>query len=267
MPADPQPSLRPASTVLLLRDGADGLEVFMVERHREIESFSGALVFPGGKVDPGDGDPTLRGHVTGADGLGDGALAFRVAAIREAFEEVGVLLARAEPGGPLIEGQRLADLDRRYRKPLELDEVTMADLADAESLQFAVDLLVPFAHWITPDIVPKRFDTHFFLGPATPEQLAGIAGHDGREAVDSVWVRPRDALAEADAGRRTLVFATRMNLEKLGRSDTVAEALTAARASTIVTVTPEVTLTDTGRTLRIPAEADYGLTEMAIPEG
>jgi 8-oxo-dGTP pyrophosphatase MutT (NUDIX family) len=216
---------RPASTVLLLRDGAQGLEVFMVVRHREIDFASGALVFPGGRVEAAD--LALAG--------GDAALAFRVAAVRETFEECGVLLAA--PGTPpAAEGDFAAMLAARGLVP---------DVAG----------LAHFAHWITPEPVPKRFDTHFFLAAAPADQAAL---HDGHEAVDSLWIRPRDALAEAEAGRRKIVFPTRMNLVKLARHASVAEAFAAARAAPVVTVLPEMRMTPEGRVLRIPAAAGYG---------
>ena len=113
-PTAPAPIL-PASTVLLLRDDPSGLLVFMVERHHAIDFASGALVFPGGKVDAGDHETGLRGRAAGTAALDDAALALRIAAIREAFEEAGVLLARPAGGGALIGHVRLTALGRRYR--------------------------------------------------------------------------------------------------------------------------------------------------------
>ena len=215
----------PASTVLLLRDGPEGLEVFMVVRHTSNDFASGALVFPGGRVEASDA--VLAG--------GDEAGAFRVAAIRETWEECGVLLAA--PGTPpAAEGEFATMLALRGLVPDVLG-------------------LAHFAHWITPVPVPKRFDTHFFLAAAPADQ---DALHDGREAVDSVWIRPRDALAAAEAGLRKVVFPTRMNLTKLARHDSVADAFAAARATPVVTVLPEQRMTREGRVLRIPAAAGYG---------
>ncbi|MEO3470580.1 NUDIX domain-containing protein [Roseomonas sp. CAU 1739] len=220
---DPVPA-RPASTVLLLRDGPGGLEVFMVVRHHQIDFASGALVFPGGRVEASDA--VLAG--------GDAQAAFRVAAIRETWEECGILLAA--PGTPPpAEGDFAAMLAERGLVP---------DCA----------CLAHFAHWITPVPVPKRFDTHFFLAAAPADQ---DALHDGHEAVDSVWIRPVDALAEGVAGTKKLVFPTRMNLTKLARSTSVAEAFAAARAKPVVTVQPIQRDTPEGRWLRIPIEADY----------
>lgn len=265
MSTAPKPTILPSATVLLLRDGAEGLEVFMVVRHHEIDSFAGALVFPGGKLDPGDGDPALRGLCRGADALDDAALAFRVAAIREAFEECGVLLAGPRDGPDLVDAARLAALEARYRGPLLRDEIAMAELCRREALSLAVDRLAHFAHWVTPRIMPKIFDTHFFLALAPSDH---VALHDGAESLESVWIAPKRALAEADAGRRAVVFPTRMNLAKLARWKSAAEAIRAAQASTVVTVQPEVTPHPEGRLLRIPAAADYGATEVLVgPDG
>ncbi|MCA3364832.1 MAG: NUDIX domain-containing protein [Roseomonas sp.] len=217
---------RPASTVMLLRDGPSGMEVFMVVRHRQIDFASGALVFPGGRVEASD--TVLAG--------GDAHGAFRIAAIRETWEECGVLLAETGQT-PDAEGEFAAMLAARGLMP-------------------AISGLAHFAHWITPLEVPKRFDTHFFLA-AAPEDQAAL--HDGHEAVDSVWIRPADALAEGIAGTKKLVFPTRMNLTKLARHDSVAEAFAAARAAPVVTVLPEyVGITPEGRILRLPRAADYG---------
>jgi hypothetical protein len=125
----------------------------------------------------------------------------------------------------------------------------------AKNLELALDALTPFAHWITPPILPKRFDTRFYIVAAPIDQ---IAIHDGSESVDSVWINPSCALAEADAGKYTLVFATRLNLRMLAQSPDAASAISAARARRIVTVEPVAVKTESGYTMRIPIEAGYG---------
>lgn len=252
---DAERPVLPAATVLLVRNRTDGLEVFMVVRHHEIDSFSGALVFPGGKVDPGDFE--ARKYCRGSEGLDDEALAFRVAAVREAFEECGVLLAYPEDGDAIVDAARTATIEKAWRDKLLRDEVGIAQMCEAEKLTLALDHMLHYAHWITPRIVPKVFDTHFFIAVAPADQ---VALHDGDEATDSAWLRPDDALAEAESGKRTVVFPTRMNLRKLARWQTVDEALAAVRAIDVVTVQPEVTKHPEGRTLRIPVAADYGGT-------
>ncbi|MEC8849398.1 MAG: NUDIX hydrolase, partial [Pseudomonadota bacterium] len=224
--APPSSTPRLAATILLLRDGAEALEVFMVVRHHEIDFAAGALVFPGGKLAPGDEDPRVQLRCTGIAGLAPEQIALRVAAIREAFEECGILLARARGAQRLLGPTRLAELGPRYRKALDKGDLGIADMLEAEDLELACEELVPFAHWITPTFMPKRFDTHFYLAVAPAEQLAV---HDGSELVDSLWLRPAHALSQAAAGVHTLVPATELNVKKLGFSDSVDAALDAAR--------------------------------------
>lgn len=250
---------RPAATVLLTRDGPSGLEVLMVTRHVASDFASGALVFPGGRVDAVDGEAAMIDRCRKVPGADTAAMAFRVAAVRETFEEAHVLLGRHRGNDQLLSADEVETLEARTQAALGRTP-QFADLVEAGSIELATDLLVPFAHWITPPGPPKRFDTHFFLAPAPADQ---VAAHDGREAVETVWISPHQAIADSEAKRVTLVFATRMNLTKLGRSADVATALTTARADTVVTVCPELVDTPDGKLLRIPAAAGYGITEMA----
>ncbi len=231
---------RPASTIMLLRDGPAGLQTFMVVRHHQIDFASGALVFPGGRLEAADAELAAS-----LDGAADPLAPFKVAAIREAFEECGVLIARQNGGNALVSAERAKNLDRA---------APFAELLAREGLAPAIDRLVPFAHWITPVFVPKRFDTWFFLALAPPGQALA---HDGREAVDSIWLAPREALAE-HGKRFKLLFPTERNLWKLAAHADAASALAAARAGAIVTVLPETVEIDGGPGLKIPAEAGYG---------
>jgi 8-oxo-dGTP pyrophosphatase MutT (NUDIX family) len=256
-PAEPVPS----ATLLLVRDGRSGLEVFMVKRHHRIDFVPGAMVFPGGKVDPGDRDAALQARCLGTDTLPPDELVLRVAAIREAFEECGVLLARPAGEAGLVPPARLRELDARHREALHAGRIGLRAVVEQEDLELACDLPVPFAHWITPEFMKRRFDTHFFLVPAPPDQ---VADHDGRESVDSVWISPAQAIAEERADRLNIIFPTLMNLELLGRSPTVAEAVAAARRRPVVTVLPRVRQTEAGAMLCIPPEAGYALTEAPV---
>lgn len=252
----------PASTTLLLRDGTEGLEVFMVKRNHAIDFASGALVFPGGKVDDKDNDRAIAARLRGASAMDPALISFAVAAAREAFEESGLLLAAASgQTNGCVDAARAQAL-APWRKKLESGEAGMADFLGENDLTLAIDALLPFAHWITPTVMPKRFDTWFFVAPVPHDQEGR---HDGGESVDSLWIRPAQALAESEAGKRTIVFATRMQLVKLARARTVAEALERARGEKIITVQPEVdSNAPGGPVLRIPAEADYGLTEIPV---
>ena len=256
---EPVPAI-PSATILLLRERSQELEVFMVQRHHQVDFAMGALVFPGGKVDPADREPGLRERCSGAP-ESDDELTVSVAAIRETFEESGILLARPHGSGDLVSGERLREIESRHRDALNRGQTSLREIIDAEDLRLACDLLVRFAHWITPELAPKRFDTHFYLVAAPPDQ---VALHDGGESVDSTWTTPSAALADADAGRCTIVFPTRLNLMKLGRSRAVEEALATARTSAIVTVMPRIEQTDAGTVLRIPAEADYDVVETLL---
>lgn len=251
--------LLPAATILLLRDGPTGLETFMVVRHHQIDFASGALVFPGGKVDAGDAEVHHR-----CDGTGDAEpeqVTIMAGAIREAFEECGVLLAR-EPGqDELISGDRLAELDR-FRDPLHQGELTLLAFLEEHDLRLACDRLTHFAHWITPPIVPKRFDTHFYLAAAPADHLAI---HDGHESVDSVWIAPGEAVSGGEDGTYTIIFPTVRNLEMLAESADVAQAFDAAERRRIVTVLPWMEDRDGDTYLCIPPEAGYAVSEERMP--
>jgi len=181
---------------------------------------------------------------------------FRIAAIRETFEECGLLLARRAADGAVLSAAALAELSERHSGVTDF-----ATLVDRARLSLATDLLMPFAHWITPKDQPRRFDTHFFLAPAPADQ---VALHDGREATIIHWLTPEGAIAAARRGEIKLVLPTRLNLLKLGRCKTVAGALDTARGSEIVTVQPEIVETAEGPAFRIPAAADYGVTEVLV---
>ena len=176
-------AVRPASTILLLRDGAAGMEVFMVVRHHQIDFASGALVFPGGSIDADDHeiakDPALHGS---ADGLDTLALAFRIGAVRETFEECGILLARDAKSQQLVDAVRAGEIETRHRAALNKGERNFSEILKTEGIVPALDALVPFAHWITPVGMPKRFDTQFYLAVAPADQLGA---HDGHESVYS----------------------------------------------------------------------------------
>lgn len=235
----------------------------MVERHYQIDFASGALVFPGGKLAAEDHDSAWAAFVDGADGLGDAP--YRIGAIREAFEESGLLMARPRAargaGAALIDADALAPL-LPHREAVAKGAQSFLALVRDHDLALALDLLTPFAHWVTPVGMPKRFDTWFYLAP-TPD--AQIAACDGWEAVDAVWIAPQAALAAAADGARKIIFPTRMNLEMLAQTQSVASALAAARARTIVCVEPKVVREDDGTlALLIPAEAGYPVTREAF---
>ena len=244
----------PSATILMLRDGPTGLETFMVVRHHQIDFASGALVFPGGKVEAGDYD--VRNYCDGADSANNNAVAMMVGAIREAFEECGILLAREKGSSALVSGKRLGIL-KHYRDPLNRSEISLIEFLEKEQLRLACDTLQHFAHWITPEMLTKRFDTHFYLAVAPSDHLAI---HDGHESVDSVWITPDNALKGNADGTYTIIFPTRVNLEMLGESSNVADALRAATDRNIVSVLPWSEKRDDGTYICIPQDAGYVTT-------
>jgi 8-oxo-dGTP pyrophosphatase MutT (NUDIX family) len=254
---------RPSATLLLLRDGPNGLEVLMMTRHADDVAFAGAMVFPGGRVDAEDGDPAVQARCRAVAGLDAAAMAFRVAAIRESFEEAHILLARRVGEEALLSAADVAALEARLAATLGRTP-HFGDLVSGGGIELATDRLVRFAHWITPARSAHRFDAHFFLAP-TPADQAPAA--DGVEAVAIDWTTPAGAIAGADARRQRLVFATRSVLAKLGRSRDVATALAAAAADRVVTVCPEVYDTPDGPRIRIPPDAGYDISEMPMRPG
>ncbi|MCP5365909.1 MAG: NUDIX hydrolase [Hyphomicrobiales bacterium] len=239
----------PAATIILLRDGIDfgrdGLEVLILEKAGGSHFAAGALVFPGGKVSAAD-----RSHAGPA--ADDPLAALRVAAVREMYEECGILLARRRGESDFLTADQVAAC--RAAVP----DHGVLEMAADRDLELATGDLVFFAHWITPPPRPRRFDTHFFIAPAPPRQTRTHA--DAYEIVHAEWRRPGDILAEAEAGHVKLVLPTLMNLTKLTRWATVAEALAATRAARVVPVQPQLVETDEGSFRRIPEEADYGVT-------
>jgi 8-oxo-dGTP pyrophosphatase MutT (NUDIX family) len=258
MPAEAVKPPRPASTILLLRDSVTApakIEIFMMVRHYEIDFNSGALVFPGGSVDKGDHEIIARPELLGGgEGLGASALSFRIAAIRETFEESGILLARPKGSKTLVEAKRARAIEVTHRAALCEGKTAFAEVLADSGLSLALDELVPYAHWITPEGMPKRFDTWFFLAAAPPEQGGA---HDGRESTASIWLSPREALAGGESGRFKLPFPTTRNLIRLGKQPNVRAALDDAGGREIVTVMPVMTRLNGGRQLRIPREAGY----------
>ncbi len=260
-PAETTKPIVPAASIVIVRDGKTSLEVFMLERHRGSgQAFAGAFVFPGGKVDAED-------DAAQWDALAPGTPAtpprpFWIAAVRETFEEAGLLIARRRGEHSLVgsaDAMRLVAAERG--QPRAGQSRRFAETVASEKLELATDHMIHFGHWITPPWPPKRFDTHFFLASAPVEQKDNF---DQGESAESVWIRPSAALAEADAGKRTLVAVTRCTLELLATWPTVAAATAAARQRRIVTVLPRMEDTPAGKVLRIPVEAGYVRSELPV---
>lgn len=241
---------RRAAGIILLRDSAaGGIEVFMSTRIGP-GSGPGALVFPGGKVDEDDRITDGASPSNGKDPLRVDA----IAAIRETWEEVGILFARSVATGSLVDADSLAAIRARHADAYASATLPFSALLAREGLEPATDRLAYFAHWISPDTAPRRFDTRFFLASCPLDQAPA---HDGREMGDGFWIKPADAFEAALSGRFEAVFPTKRKLAKLSRYGSVDDAFAHARGTPVVTVQAVITRTPTGRILRIPAEAGY----------
>ena len=246
--------VRDAATVVLLRDTAAGPEVYLLRRVPAMAFAAGMHVFPGGSVDPADAEAHVRwagppaaqwaGWLGASEPL---ARSLVCAAVRETFEESGVLLA-----GP-SEHELLADVSsdewEAERVALEAREQTLSQLLERRGLVLRSDLLRPFAHWITPEVEPKRFDTRFFLA----ELPAGQVCRDvGGEADTRVWVRPRAALEQ----QLTMLPPTAVSLGDIAELPDVAAAL--ARSWPISPVMPKVVVRgDDSVAMLLPGDPDY----------
>jgi len=261
----PEPvPIRPAATVLLLRDGDGGLEVFMLRRNREATFVGGVYVFPGGKVDPSDrGDPGLEEVCSGRDdascssalGVGSGGLAYWVAAIRECFEEAGVLLATEGDSLVSLTDPGRAERFARYRESVYSGDLRLAELCRREGLRLAVDRVGYLSHWITPVGPPRRFDTRFFVAAAPPDQ---VPLHDGGETVASEWIGPGEALRRHRAGEFDLILPTIRNLEDVARFGTVEEVMADVGARRdIAAITPRIVRDESGIRVIEPGRPGY----------
>lgn len=207
---------RRAATVMLVRD--EPLQVLMVKRNAR-EPFASALVFPGGVVEPEDYSESWLAHLDGDTSFSLEERALRIAACREAWEEAAML-----PGG------RGATLSRETSSGQ-----TFLTTIGRHGVRLALGDLVKFAHWITPEMLPKRFDTHFYICRASE---AATGQCDGRETVALEWVQPTAALSMAERGERALLLPTRENLKLLAQSANTEAALNAARGRKVVPFTP-----------------------------
>lgn len=242
MPSDTaQVPIRPASTVMLVRDASAGLEVFTLRRVREMAFAGGMTAFPGGGVDPTDTDPDVPwigpepSWWAGRWAIGkDEARARVVAAVRELFEETGILLAGSDAqvvGDPeLLEDQRQA---------ISAHRTSLAAVLRDAGHSLRADLLRPWARWITPAGQPRRYDTYFFVA-ALPDGLSARALTT--EAFDGAWARPADLQAAADAGEIGVLPPTRTMINDLARASDVPTLLATPRS--VTPVTPQVVSRD-----------------------
>ncbi|MGH9244133.1 MAG: NUDIX hydrolase [Acidimicrobiales bacterium] len=257
---------RTAATVMLVRDGDAGMEAFMVRRVASAGFAAGAYVFPGGTVDPADRDPGYARWCPGrtdADasatlGLDEGGLALWIAAVRECFEEAGIMLAKRFDGTSLwFDDPEVGARFDEHRRSIIAGKRSLADVCDAEDLRLAVDALHYFAHWITPVGSPRRYDTRFFVATVPEGQEPR---YDDGELVAQAWIRPSDALERSRRGDFTLILPTIRNLQAIAPFERTADLMRAAAIPrTVTTVLPEVA--DRGDGVRVMLPGDDGYQE------
>jgi 8-oxo-dGTP pyrophosphatase MutT (NUDIX family) len=260
--------VRPAATVMLVRDHpTNGLEVFMLQRTLQAVFAKGMYVFPGGRVDAVDNSFELESVCDGLSdveasallGVPTGGLGFWVAAIRECFEEAGVLLARSLESNEVV---RFDDEDKigRFnvaRHAVHDGELSLIDLCAQEQLRLVTDNIHYVSHWITPVGEPRRFDTRFFIARA-PDAQEPL--HDDNETVASLWVAPKEALAMHKRGELAMIPPTTSNLEFLVPHSTTDQALQGAKKIGMpTTILPQLKTNADGKVIGIsmPGDADY----------
>lgn len=266
-PSSPAPAV-PAATVVLVREGAGGLEVLLLRRGGKASFVPGAYVFPGGRVDAADTEAALialvdglrpeielgtgqdrgrgRGRGNGGSEAGGGssaglpAAAYWIAAAREVFEETGVLLARGSHATPVGTASPAV---AQWRERLLEDRATMLDVLHALDARLDLGDMVYCAHWITPVAERSRYDTRFFLANLPRNQTVRA---DPREMTDAVWLAPATALDRFTTGTLPMVFPTVRTLESLVSFTDVKEAFDSFRGRRIETVLPRLVRTDGG---------------------
>jgi 8-oxo-dGTP pyrophosphatase MutT (NUDIX family) len=253
----------PAATLVLLRNRPAGaFEVLLIRRHTKSKFAAGDFVFPGGKIEVSDGpddgakwcrslDETAAARRLNLASTPSAALGHWVGVIRETFEEVGILLAYAPDGRAVRpDGSRYAD----YRRACQADHHAFWDMLRAERLTLATDGLVYFAHWITPEVQPLRFDTRFFAAPM-PDGQEAVA--DDREITEVRWLAPREAIDANARGQLSLRNPTIKNLELFDGAPTTAAALERLNGREIRTILPRVIMEGDERRILMPGDPGY----------
>jgi 8-oxo-dGTP pyrophosphatase MutT (NUDIX family) len=252
---------RHAATVVLLRDASNGMEAYLLRRQKTMAFAAGMYVFPGGSVDPRDeslpGSAWVGPHpsewapiLTADDAL---AKALVCAAVRETFEESGVVLAGSDADGVVAdttaddwETDRLALLDR---------SLSLAAMLDRRGLVLRADLLRPWAHWITPEVEPRRYDTRFFVAALPRGQRTRDVGG---EADQVTWARPSDALTAFERGELGMLPPTAFTLGELAAYESVTDVLAAGDARDVKPVLPKILVTDDDEAhLLLPHDEGY----------
>lgn len=257
--------VRPAATVMLVRDGDDGLETFMLRRNPKSEFVPGQFVFPGGTLDVNDQvSEELELISVGLDdtkaskrlGVETGGLAYWVAAVRECFEEAGTLLAGIDGEELALTDPKVHERFQTHREAIYSGELTIVEMCRVEGLLLNLDGLRYVSHWITPIGPPKRFDTRFFVARSPEGQRPA---HDGGETVESCWITPGEAMELHEVGKFEMIMPTVANLEPLVGMGSVDEVMNwADELSDIPEILPAIVVASDGSpSVLMPGEAGY----------
>lgn len=256
-----------AATVILTRENEErSFDIFLMRRHKRQSFMGGAFVFPGGRVDEADCDPELHSF---ADGLSveeareklgepdlpaDRALGMFFAAVRETFEEARILLAsEVHPS----DSKKMTHWEA-YREKIHEEEMTLADLARKENIRFALDHLIPYSHWITPEVETKRFDTRFLVARMPRGQQPR---HDTVEMTESIWLTPEEALIRQKTGDLPLMPPTLKTIEELSAFSSIDHLFSSTASRRLRTILPQAFQTEGGFGVKLPYDPEYSLEE------
>jgi 8-oxo-dGTP pyrophosphatase MutT (NUDIX family) len=266
-----------AATVMLIREtpSANPFEVLLMRRHARQSFMAKAFVYPGGQLDDADCHPELAavaGNMTAeaaqqflneSDISHAKALGLFFTAVRETFEESGILLARKTSGRQLdFADKETRQRFARYRAMILQQEMTLRDLARKENLVFRLNDLKPYARWVTPVVEKKRFDTRFFLAAMPPGQKPV---HDSREMTETLWIEPERALLKQIKGDMLLMPPTLKTLEELANQSSLSDLSSQASSTTIQPIMPQVSAEGDSIVIKLPHDPEYSIAELKQP--
>jgi 8-oxo-dGTP pyrophosphatase MutT (NUDIX family) len=255
-----------AATVILIRPSKSGdWEIFLARRHQNQSFMAGAYVFPGGQLEEADSDPQLENHIKTADVFdpclllqdsslsGEKARGFFITAIRETFEEAGILLGGKTTGNFIsFHDEKVHKRFNDYRHQLNASQITLAGIARKEEISFFPDALIPYAHWITPEFEKKRFSTRFFLAKLP---LCQTTVADAMELTESLWVTPQKALEMNHRKEIILMPPTFKTIEELSAFRDIDQLFSAAKIKIIYPILPQLE----GNILKLPHDPEYSI--------
>ena len=258
-------SPKDAATVILIRENSKKpFELFLMRRNKNQSFMGGAFVFPGGALDSADCDPSLSGYSSGlspdkaalllneTEITTDRAFGLFFTAIRETFEESGVLLADID--GNLKKPENKNGFFSKYRKMLHEGSATLKDFAEKENIRYNLNLLMPYARWITPEVEGKRFDTRFFIAKTPDDQKPS---HDSIELVDSLWLTPAEALEKQRKKEILLMPPTLKTIEELSVYSDSEQLFSPTGVRKITPILPQTFQTENGFGVKLPCDPEY----------